>query len=174
MKMSAALTIRVVTSLEEFKGLAREWEELLDRVPGHSLFLTWEWLYYWATHHLEDGQLRILLASDEHECLVGNAPLYLRRTKAQGLISVRELRWLGSEAVCSSYLDFIVQERHKPALLQRLYRYLATKDEVSRRGRAGAFYSGHKSCGCRGGVRVGGCPPPTTMESSARRWRICG
>ena len=124
MKMSAALTIRVVTSLEEFKGLAREWEELLDRVPGHSLFLTWEWLYYWATHHLEDGQLRILLASDEHECLVGIAPLYLRRTKAQGLISVRELRWLGSEAVCSSYLDFIVQERHKPALLQRLYRYL--------------------------------------------------
>ena len=124
MKMSAALTIRVVTSLEEFKGLAREWEELLDRVPGHSLFLTWEWLYYWASHHLEDGQLRILLASDEHECLVGIAPLYLRRTKAQGLISVRELRWLGSEAVCSSYLDFIVQERHKPALLQRLYRYL--------------------------------------------------
>jgi hypothetical protein len=111
MKMSAALTIRVVTSLEEFKGLAREWEELLDRVPGHSLFLTWEWLYYWATHHLEDGQLRILLASDEHECLVGIAPLYLRRTKAQGLISVRELRWLGSEAVCSSYLDVIVHER---------------------------------------------------------------
>jgi len=34
MKMSAALTIRVVTSLEEFKGLAREWEELLDRVPA--------------------------------------------------------------------------------------------------------------------------------------------
>jgi CelD/BcsL family acetyltransferase involved in cellulose biosynthesis len=118
MKMSAAPTIRVVTSLEEFKGLAREWEELLDRVPGHSLFLTWEWLYYWATHHLEDGQLRILLAFDEHECLVGIAPLYLRRTKAQGLISVRELRFLGSEAVCSSYLDFIVQERHKPALLQ--------------------------------------------------------
>jgi hypothetical protein len=80
-------------------------------VPGHSLFLTWEWLYYWATHHLEDGQLRILLAFDEHERLVGIAPFYLRRTKAQGVISVRELRFLGSEAVCSSYLDFIVQER---------------------------------------------------------------
>lgn len=124
MKMSAALTIRVVTSLEEFKGLALEWDVLLNTVPGHSLFLTWEWLYYWAKHHLGHNQLRILLAFDDHERLVGIAPFYLRTTRARGLISARELRFLGSEAVCSSYLDVIVNEQHKPALLQSLYRYL--------------------------------------------------
>jgi CelD/BcsL family acetyltransferase involved in cellulose biosynthesis len=124
MKMSAPLTIRAVTSLEEFKGLTCEWDRLLRTVPGHSIFLTWEWLYYWSKHYLGSNQLRILLAFDERERLVGIAPLYLRRAKAQGVISFRELRFLGSEAVCSSYLDVIVNEQHKPALLQSLYRYL--------------------------------------------------
>lgn len=127
MKMSTPLTIRAVTSLEEFKGLAQEWEQLLRTVPGHSIFLTWEWLYYWAKHYLGDHRLRILLALDEHQRLIGIAPLYLRTTKAQGLMSVRDLRFLGSEAVCSSYLDVIVNEQHKPALLQSLYGYLFTQ-----------------------------------------------
>lgn len=124
MKMSAPLTIRTVTSLEEFKGLAQEWEQLLRTVPGHSLFLTWEWLYYWTKHYLGDNRLRILLALDERERLVGVAPFYLRKTSVQGLISVRELRFLGSETVCSSYLDVIANEQHKRALLQSLYGYL--------------------------------------------------
>lgn len=124
MKMSAPLTIRAVTSLEEFKGLAQEWEQLLRTVPGHSLFLTWEWLYYWAKHYLGNHQLRILLLFDGHEQLVGIAPFYLRTMRVQGLVSVRELRFLGSEAVCSSYLDVIVNERHKHAALQSLYGYL--------------------------------------------------
>ena len=46
MTTSTALTVRVVTSLEEFKGLACQWEQLLGTVSGHSFFLTWEWLYY--------------------------------------------------------------------------------------------------------------------------------
>jgi len=124
MKMPAPLTIRTVTSLEEFKGLAQEWDQLLRTVPGHSLFLTWEWLYYWAKHYLGDNRLSILLALDEHQRLIGIAPLYLRTTRVQGLMSVRDLRFLGSEAVCSSYLDVIVTEQHKPALLQSLYHYL--------------------------------------------------
>ena len=124
MTMCRPLTIRAVTTPEAFKGLAREWEALLSTVPGHSIFLTWEWLYYWALHYLDDSQLRILLAFDEHEKLVGIVPLYLRRSKNFAVITLRELRLLGSEVVCSSYLDLIVQEQHKPALLQSLYHYL--------------------------------------------------
>lgn len=131
MKLARPLTIRAVTSFGEFKGLAREWEILLNTVPGHSIFLTWEWLYHWALHYLGDSHLKILLAFDEHERLVGIAPFYLRRTKRHGVIPLRELRWLGSEAVGSSYLDLIVNEQHKPAVLQSLYRYLfeAARDE---------------------------------------------
>lgn len=124
MKTSAPYTIRAVTSLEDFKGLAEEWEQVLRTVPGHSFFLTWEWLYYWAKHCLGDNRLRILLALDEHQRLIGLAPWYLRTTRVQGLMSVRDLRFLGSEHVCSSYLDVIVNEQNKRALLQSLYRYL--------------------------------------------------
>lgn len=124
MKKSAPLTVRAVTSLEEFKGLAQEWEQLLRTVPGHSFFLTWEWLYHWAKHYLGDHRLRILLALDEHQRLIGLAPWYLRTTRVQGLMSVCDLRFLGSESVCSSYLDVIVNEQHKRTVLQSLYRYL--------------------------------------------------
>ncbi|MBI4003378.1 MAG: GNAT family N-acetyltransferase [Nitrospira defluvii] len=124
MSVTAPLTIRAVTSLEEFKGLAQEWEQLLRTVPGHSLFLTWEWLYLWAKHYLRGEQLRILLLFDDCARLVGIAPFYLRRTRAQGVIPFRELRFLGSETVCSSCLDVIANEKHKRAVLQSLYRYL--------------------------------------------------
>ena len=124
MNRTAPLTIRAVTSLEEFKGLTQEWEQLLRTVPGHSLFLTWEWLYCWTKHYLGDSRLRILLMLDDQERLVGIAPLYLRTTRAHGLISLRELRFLGSETVCSSYLDVIANEKQKRAILQGLYCYL--------------------------------------------------
>jgi CelD/BcsL family acetyltransferase involved in cellulose biosynthesis len=124
MNVTAPLTIRAVTSLEEFKGLAQDWEQLLRSVPGHSLFLTWEWLYCWTKHYLGDGRLRILLMLDDQERLVGIAPLYLHTPRAQGPIPLRELRFLGSDTVCSSYLDIIVDEKQKRAVLQSLYRYL--------------------------------------------------
>ena len=124
MTTNTALTIRVVTSLEEFKGLACQWEQLLGTVSGHSFFLTWEWLYYWAKHYLSGDQLKILLVFDDCKRLIGIAPLYLRMTSVYGLISVRELRLLGSETVCSSYLDIVASERDKRAVCRSLYRYL--------------------------------------------------
>lgn len=125
MNVTAPLTIRVVTSIEEFKGLAQDWEQLLRTLPSHSLFLTWEWLYIWTKHFLGDRRLRIILLLDDQERLVGIAPLYLRTTRAHGLIPLRELRFLGSDSqtIYSSYLDVIANEK-KRAVLQSLYWYL--------------------------------------------------
>ena len=125
MNEPAPLTVRAVTSFDEFKGLAQDWEQLLRTVPGHSIFLTWEWLYVWAKHFLGDRRLLILLMSDDQKRLVGIAPLYLRTTKTLGLISFHELRFLGSdlETISSQYLDVIANEK-KRAVLQSLYRYL--------------------------------------------------
>lgn len=124
MTMHAPLTTHSITSLEEFKGLACEWEQLLRTVPGHSLFLTWEWLYLWTKHYLGDNRLRLVLVRDPCGQLVGIAPFYIRKMRRQGPLSVRELRFVGSEAVCSSYLDVIVSEQHKRRVLQHLYDYL--------------------------------------------------
>jgi len=64
---------------------------------------------------------------DDQERLVVIAPLYLRTTRAHGLIPLRELRFLGSETVCSSYLDVIANEKQKRAVLQGLYCYLSNE-----------------------------------------------
>src|SRR5687768_13587184 len=99
-KRTAPLTLHTVTSLEEFKGLAKDWDQLLRTVPGHSVFLTWEWLYYWAKHFLAENRLKLILFQGHDERLIGVAPLYLRM-RVQSLITIRELRFLGSESVCS-------------------------------------------------------------------------
>src|SRR6202163_2853661 len=103
-------SIRVVKSLEEFKGLSEKWSALLSETASDNIFLTWEWLYTWARYYLEDNRLLILLVYAEPDRLVGIAPFYIRKVRFFGFLNLREIRFLGTEEVCSSYLDFIVEE----------------------------------------------------------------
>ena len=114
--------VRVVTTLEEFNTLAEQWNRLLRETAADNIFLTWEWLYTWAKHYLGSYRLWIVLVFKGDQ-LVGIAPFYIRH-KMDGLVKVREMRFLGTEEVCSAYLDFIVHEKHKKAVLHRIYRHL--------------------------------------------------
>ena len=123
-----ALSVRAVTTLEEFETLAGPWNALLRQAGVDNVFLTWEWLYTWAKHYLGADRLWIALVYREPDRLVGIAPFFIRRGRAHG-IPLRDLRFLGSDEVCSAYLDFIVSRRDHAAVVSRLYRYL--HEEVS-------------------------------------------
>ncbi len=118
------LFIRAVTTLKEFGSMEEEWNALLERSVSSSFFLTWEWLYTWAKHYLDRNRLWILLIYEGKERLIGIAPFYIRRYRAAGLFSIREVRFLGTEEVCSSYLDIISTNRHRKAVLKEIYQYL--------------------------------------------------
>ena len=119
--------LRVVRTVEEFLALAGRWNALLKETGSDSVFLTWEWVYTWAKHYLEEGQLWIVLVFKNDE-LIGIAPFCLR-PRVTEMITVREMRFLGSDDVGSTELDFIVRRKHKATALRAIYRYL--HEEVS-------------------------------------------
>jgi len=121
--VNSVLSIRVVSKLEEFSGLADQWNALLAQSSSNNLFLTWEWLYTWAKNYLGEDQLFILLISEEGQP-VGIAPFYIRKVRYYRFLNLRQIEFLGSGEVCSSYLDLIVQEKKRKQIIRALYAHL--------------------------------------------------
>jgi len=117
-------SVRVVTTLEEFLTLSDWWNELLRGTASDNIFLTWEWLYTWSKHYLGANQLWTILVYKGENEIIGIAPLYIRKVKMSGGLSLREMMFLGTEEVCSSYLDFIVSEKNKREVLHKIYSHL--------------------------------------------------
>jgi len=117
-------SLRVVTTMEEFRTLSGLWNELVRRTSSDNIFLMWEWLYTWSKHYLGANQLWIILVYRGENEIIGIAPLYIRRVKMAGRLTLREMKFLGTEEVCSSYLDFIVSEKNKREVLHKIYSYL--------------------------------------------------
>jgi len=117
------LSLRVVSTLEEFGGLSSQWNSLLTKTSANNIFLTWEWVYTWARHYLQRDTLFILLAYQGNE-IVGIAPLCIKKANYYGLLGIRQMEFLGTKEVCSSYLDFIVEDKRRKQLLQSVYNYL--------------------------------------------------
>lgn len=118
------MSLRVVTTLEELHALREAWTRLLMDTTSHDIFLTWEWLFTWSKHYLGRNDLRVILVYKGESQLVAIAPLYIGRARSYGGLTLRELKFLGTEEACSCYLDVIVSERHKKAALNRIYRFL--------------------------------------------------
>ncbi len=117
------VSVRVATTLAQFEKLSSVWNDLLEGTSSNHLFLTWEWLYPWAKHYLDDDRLFILLVY-EGDRLVGIAPLYIRKETHFGLLRFRRVVFLGTGEACSPYLDVIVSDRKKGAVLTALISYL--------------------------------------------------
>lgn len=122
--MSRELSIRVIGSLDEFGRLASDWTDLLDVSESRGIFLTWEWLYQWARQYLGGNRLWILVVVDEDDRVRGIVPLYIRFVRPNHVMGYREIVFLGTEEVCSSYLDVIAEPAYKRTVLQRLYQFL--------------------------------------------------
>lgn len=118
------LRTEVCTDPVAFERLGPEWDDLLDRSRSRSVFLSWGWLYPWWTQFGRSRELRLILVRDSADRLVGLAPLLLGREGVLG--SLRVLRFLGTEAVSSDYLDFIVDPALEPEVVAAIWEALAS------------------------------------------------
>ncbi len=119
--MMPRLNIRVVNSRKEFRNLRQEWNSLLGSSPVNTIFLRWEWLYnWWCVYGTDAGDLFIITVRDDTK-LVGIAPLYIK-PRFGGIF--REVRFLGSNIICSDYLDFIVRQEKETDVLQAIFSFL--------------------------------------------------
>lgn len=86
--------------------------------------MTWEWLYQWARQYVGGNRLWILLVLDANHRLRGIAPFYIRFVRPHYGIGYREVAILGTEEVCSSYLDVIAESAYKRRVWQRINEFL--------------------------------------------------
>jgi CelD/BcsL family acetyltransferase involved in cellulose biosynthesis len=98
------MQVYCLTSIEELRPYAADWDRLGGEVPMRS----WAWLSTWWRHYGPDGgrnrrSLAVFCVFDELGRLVGAAPWFVERTAARG----RTLKMLGSGEVCSDYLRLL-------------------------------------------------------------------
>jgi len=100
-------------------ALRSEWEALTDRVPGATVYQTWEWNDAWWQAYRARKRLRLLLVHDGPE-LVAIVPLYVSRHFGTPL---RRLAFIGTGA--SDYLDAIVPPEISEPVCSSVFDYLA-------------------------------------------------
>ena len=120
----SALRVEICTDTAAFERLASAWDDLLDRSRSRSVFLSWGWLFAWWTQFGASRELRLILVRDATDRLVGIAPLLIGREGLWG--TLRVVRFLGTEAVSSDYLDFIVDPFHEREVVASIWETLAS------------------------------------------------
>lgn len=115
-----ALSVNSYHDIDGFEALTGEWNALLHRCAGDTIFLTLEYQRTWW-HHLGEGELLILAVRDDgtEGELVGIAPLFV----TAGSRGERVLSVIGCVEV-SDYLDLIVARGWEEAVYAALLDYL--------------------------------------------------
>jgi len=110
----------------DFQGMGDEWDALLSSSANNNVFLTWEWLFTWWRHFQKpDCELRVVCARDDLGQLKGILPLYQEfngHSQSGGT-----LRFLGTGAACSEYLDLIVEKGYEGEIVCNLLQYVFEK-----------------------------------------------
>jgi CelD/BcsL family acetyltransferase involved in cellulose biosynthesis len=118
------LSIKKVSTQNEFAKLKGDWAALLKRSKSDTVFLTWEWMYTWWECFQENKHLFILAVHDENEKLVGIAPLCRDKKKICGIPVLNYIRFLGTMPVSSDHLDFIFYQGREKEALETMVEYL--------------------------------------------------
>ena len=100
------LRITELKKKAHFYSLRKCWTQILYKSDQDTIFMTWDWLYTWWEIYSAKKQLSILLIQENDGDIVGIAPFYTTHQKSLG-VPMRVLKLIGSEEVCSEYLDII-------------------------------------------------------------------
>ena len=123
-------------NLEQFKQAKDAWNELLVRSECDRLFLSWEWQYTWWTTFSEPESmtLKLLVATDENETLIGIAPYYLTRLTTKKFIPTKRLQfigdcWRGKATMKTELMQIITDKNRSAEIVRSFYQYLVNDKE---------------------------------------------
>lgn len=115
------LTISVIQNTSAFHDLKESWNNLLKNSQSNTIFLRWEWLYNWWRVYENPKRFLYIVLVKEHGRVLGIAPLCIEK-KFTGI--VKEIKFLGSNKVCSDYLDFILLKGREEETLTSILSFL--------------------------------------------------
>jgi len=118
------LSIKKISTQNEFSKLKDDWNVLLKKSKCDTLFLTWEWMYTWWECFKDNKQLFILTVHEENENLVGIAPLCMDKKKIGGIPFLKYIKFLGTMPISSDHLNFIICNKRERETLKAITEYL--------------------------------------------------
>lgn len=107
---------------------------MLETSAQGVFFLRWQWLRAWWRSYGADGRLHIVVCRDAAGELTGLAPLYVAGQRHFSLITIRELRFLGTHPIVrtSEYLDLIARRGDEDRVAHAVARALHAAPEWDR------------------------------------------
>lgn len=127
---SVGLSTVLINSLEDFKLLKDQWDNLYQKCNRSSIFSSWEWMYTWWEVYKDQfkRQLYILCFYQDGK-LIGIAPFQIDSRYPQSLVQGKTLRFIGlgdsrNDRVVSQYLDFIVSPGFESIIIDAVSNYL--------------------------------------------------
>lgn len=122
-----SMRIEVITDIHRFAALMDEWDELLEKTPRNSIFLSHEWLYSWWEIYGGVNSLYIIVCRNSvDDRLTGLFPAYLKKRWKL----IHSLKFLGSEHVCSDFLDIIVLPQVKSEVYSAIFQFISDNSKV--------------------------------------------
>jgi len=109
------MKLQILDSLDQLFASESQW----NSVAGNRCFFSWQWCAAWFREFsTEDDALHVIVGVDNDGRWVGIAPL---------MISGRKLRFLGSGAACSDYVNLITAPEDYNSFAEATAQYLVTE-----------------------------------------------
>lgn len=110
-------------SEEYFSEMEQEWNDLLVSSGAGNIFLTWDWLYNWWKYFKDPHKKLFIVGSRNLDgTLVGVLPCYKQEQKRSFMPG--SIRFLGSEIVCSEYMDLILLQGFELEIVQGMMNFI--------------------------------------------------
>jgi CelD/BcsL family acetyltransferase involved in cellulose biosynthesis len=121
-------SVELVRGREGFAALAGEWDRLLGKSPGDSVFLTYEWIDTWWRAFGRGRELFILTLRDQYGRLACIAP-FMRSEQRMNGVRMRAISFIGAggEAV-PSHLNIITAPGSAAWASERVFDTLMEND----------------------------------------------
>jgi CelD/BcsL family acetyltransferase involved in cellulose biosynthesis len=115
--IAAGLRVERLTTMAQFRALHAEWDDLLARARGGTVFQTWEWAACWYEHFEPRADLLVLTVRDVAGRLVAVAPCS-RSTALGG--AFRMLYLLGRGKELTEYVDAVIDQDYEREAAQAI------------------------------------------------------
>jgi len=120
-----AVIVTKITTAAEFVALRDPWRLLSEGREEISVFLSWEWQYYWWKHYGAGRELYLLAASEQGQ-LIGFLPLYKQQVSFGFGFRATLLRMIGTGSdTTPDYLGCVAVAAREAQVISGCLGYLA-------------------------------------------------
>ncbi len=124
-------SLRLVNSIEDFKSLQADWDNLYDKCDRNSVFSSWDWVFTWWEVFKDQFERELfILCLYQGDALVGIAPFQIcKGSFPKSLVQGKTLQFIGNgeayeDSIVSEFQDFIVLPELEAEMVSLVSKYL--------------------------------------------------